>query len=140
VWDTEENKILNPETYHIDFFDSEEIFVKDTVNCRSKKYVELMQYTGLKDKNGKEIYEGDILAIPSIWHESILDDGSGPDEPYTQLVEMEFRDGCFGCVMEADSYFSDRFYSIKEITEEITDEPIEVIGNIYENPELIIKK
>ncbi|MEK4263646.1 YopX family protein [Paenibacillus sp. FSL L8-0499] len=74
----------------------------------------VMQYTGLKDKNGKEIYEGDIIDFH--WTED-KDRGVA-----------EFVDGCF------------------KITKMKRHTPIplflrypthEVIGNIYENPELI---
>lgn len=96
-----------------------------------------MQSTNLKDKNGKEIYEGDVLLIPSLWHERILDDGSGPDEPSNQLVAVKIENGCWGVEMMGDALFEKRFYSLNEIQTEITNEPIEVIGNIYENADLL---
>ena len=80
---------------------------------------ELMQYTGLKDKNGKEIYEGDIV-------KGIAFDGYNvsngvikfPDCSYT----VEFKDKN-----------ARGFYYLHHIRLET----IEVIGNIYENPELV---
>lgn len=72
----------------------------------------LMQYTGLKDKNGKEIYEGDILKVCN-WY------GKG---------------GMVGSVyMEEGIWFgaTDYLYSA------IQTNKAEVIGNIYENPELL---
>lgn len=72
---------------------------------------DLMQYTGLKDKNGKEIYEGDILGFN-------YKDTSDGDE---WIVEVEVKWGDQGWVP----------YRLYEGT---------VIGNIYENPELLGNK
>jgi hypothetical protein len=69
----------------------------------------LMQYTGLKDKNGKEIYEGDILRF---------------DFYYRPMV-VEYEGWGFGCIRDD---------GIKEMPNK---EYREVIGNIYENKELL---
>ena len=77
----------------------------------------LMQYTGLHDKNGKEIYEGDIVKHDGFYV------GDGHYESGVDVVE--FDDGCYlGGDGELNSY-------------EIVNKGIEVIGNIYENPELL---
>lgn len=75
--------------------------------------VELMQFTGLLDKNGKEIYEGDIV------HYFVMT-AVGKRFEYTEEVKWDEKLGGF-----ANSYY----ISIGEDRE--------VIGNIYENPELI---
>ena len=71
----------------------------------------LMQYTGLKDKNGKEIYEGDILSN---------------EDSYLKFT-VEFDLGRFVAI---DNKRCD-IYDLKVIASQC-----EVIGNIYENPEL----
>jgi uncharacterized phage protein (TIGR01671 family) len=68
----------------------------------------LMQYTGLKDKNGKEIYEGDILV-----HEDFA------YKKHKVLGVMQWEESSAGFT---------QFYPISKF---------EVIGNIYENPELL---
>ena len=72
--------------------------------------VKIMQYTGLKDKNGKEIYEADI----------------GWDEHHE----------CYGVVKFDEGKFLYEWENISEDLFEVCDE-IEIIGNIYENPELL---
>lgn len=107
------------------------------------KQVVLMQYTGLKDKNGKEIYEGDIIAIPDEEVVPILDDGSGPLEPFAHITSVIFtplavfgvkiEDGTSRCLLQNGIY---SFYEIQEDVGISIDE-IEVIGNIHKNPEFL---
>jgi len=86
----------------------------------SAEYI-LMQYTGLKDKNEKEIYEGDIFASGVIG--SICQDRS--DCPLYRVV---FKEGSF----LGQSIPYEEEYSIY-----IRPEDCEVIGSIHENPELL---
>ena len=76
----------------------------------------VMQYTGLKDKYGKEIYEGDLIRC------SI----QGVEQNGLQLVEWSNERGGFTLFyQDGDPYFRIDLNSL------------EVIGNIYENPELL---
>lgn len=71
---------------------------------------EAMQYTGLKDKNGKEIYEGDIVKC------------------VTELPEPRY----WNKVVEYESFRFSPFHTFLP-------KRVEIIGNIYENSELIKK-
>lgn len=75
----------------------------------------LMQYTGLKDKNGKEIYEGDIL--------------HSANEGHCQVHYDDFY-GCWATQFKEAECEELLGNSLK-------DYQLEVIGNIYENPELL---
>lgn len=102
-------------------------------NKHVDKYHAIMQYTGLKDKNGKEIYEGDILRgskYPFI--------SEGKENYYALIQWSEDNAGFYsypiicsdrvrGGACE-DHVFEDGQNSAKTF---------EIIGNIYENPELI---
>lgn len=107
----------------------------------AKNEVSIMQYTGLKDKNGEEIYEGDVLLIPDTWTETV-DVGVG-SVPVAQtldnhLAPVEFKDGEFVFVIKGSNadILSDGYYTWNQLKEETGVEEIEIIGNIYENPEL----
>lgn len=93
---------------------------KAIVLHREIKDVELMQYTGLKDKNGKEIYEGDVVKKVDTnglgWHRERNCKVSFDKEGYW-LLTTEYGDG----------------YWIGEVDIE----QLEVIGNIFDNPELL---
>jgi len=87
---------------------------------------ELMQFTGLHDKNGKEIYEGDILAFHQL---SCFSSKHG--EIYEDAVAVVIWPiVCAGFTLNI----------IKGHLHSLDMEKGEIIGNIYENPELIKKE
>ena len=81
----------------------------------------LMQSTGLKDKSGKEIFEGDIVKYKSGCN------------TYTEEVAYDKNFAGFG-VRDANT---DIIFTFWELAEDIDLISLEVVGNIYENPELL---
>lgn len=96
----------------------------------SKKYSDrfvLMQSTGLRDRNGIEIFEGDIVNAVRI-SEEFFDDYVGAIEYDLCEYVIEDEKGTFDPLL--NYYCEDTSYELHEIT---------VIGNIYENIELLKK-
>ena len=80
----------------------------------------LMQYTGIKDENGKEIYEGDVLK----W--KYVNDNGYRRRESGATFSVFYNEG----TAEYKTSDGDSLYTC-------LNDSIEVIGNIYENPELI---
>lgn len=126
VWDKEGNRMILPKyLYSIDLL-KEQVTERTKCNYTFSLHsipfdkVEFMQSTGLKDKNGKEIFEGDVLAIET-------------DEGVTNL--KVFWDEKHALFM-----FESKKYNEKDLLAELVEDntyPFEIIGNIYENKELL---
>ncbi len=103
----------------------------------------LMQYTGLKDKNEKEIYDGDILSISHEYKEIITDEGEGPTYLTESFYEVIFINGAFSLKVNKNDgmfpYYENHITLDHLFSDELPKEDCELIGNIYENPELLEK-
>ena len=116
LWDRFEQRYLNISelhNYYISPVDGRILFL-DGYDIDARYYKE--QYTGLQDQNGKEIYEGDILAPTN--PETIRED---------RIARVYFDAGVFKIGWNC-------------LWQELAQNQSEVIGNIYENPELLEKE
>ena len=113
AWDKENKEMLDIKDLHWDDC-TREFSIRTTMysDYFDVEDMILMQYTGLKDKNRKEIYEGDI--VKSYYY---IDTTNGEQERYHQK-EVKFNE--ISCEYNINAF-----------------ENLEVIGNIYENPELL---
>lgn len=110
VWDMCNKKMFDEDDISFIFFDD----------------VILMQSTGFKDKNGKEIFEGDIVNCGYLFNGS----------PFDELDEYEEEKGVVNLL---NCGFSIKFKNDTNLFIDVIKscEDIEVIGNIYENEELL---
>ncbi|ENO0872198.1 TPA: hypothetical protein LWH39_001398 [Listeria innocua] len=99
--------------------------INEQFRLESEEKLVWMQYTGLKDKNGKKIFEGDIVAFSE-------DDF----HVFNSQVEYFLEDGypAFDIKVPSTYYFDSNVFS--EVSMSGLYE-IEVIGNIHENPEIL---
>jgi uncharacterized phage protein (TIGR01671 family) len=106
AWDKENKKIVLPDNtkyeayYNFEGWNVSDVFAINSL-LKSEGY-DYQQFTGLHDKNGKEIYEGDICQA-------------------TRDDKFKFKP----FVIEIPAFYQADYA------------PLEVIGNIYENPELL---
>lgn len=125
AWDKEEKCMIFDVQNTYDYGAGGCKAMEESFGCLLKnRDFEVMQYTGIHDKNGKEIYEGDILKDVGeikfgVWY-AYLENGLGGSYHIT------------GFYIPGDSGEPDR--PIED------DQFNEVIGNIYENPELLSKE
>ena len=120
AWLKKEKRMTD--VHEITFIDGEVYLISDVTGFYAYEEFKLMQSTGLKDKNGVEIYEGDIVRFSDC-------DG----DVYVTPVVWDKNYACFGVS------FSGKYPTSFDYLEEFYTDPkdIEVVGNIYENPELL---
>ena len=109
---------LNKTVTFATYTDGEEVdnlekYSFDENNILYKKDLKIMQYTRLKDKKGKEIYEGDIVTLHNSKYKVIFN---------TEGARFVLRNDEFELEIPFTNHNNER---------------IEIVGNIYENPELL---
>ena len=113
AWDKENEKMMKVSSLHLE---NKEISVKENGTFRLFRMQDLMQYTGIKDKNGKEIYENDLISCNK--HKNIV---------------VFFEGGCFKV-----KYLRNSTTTITCTLNSFLEKyKCKISGNIYEPPELL---
>jgi uncharacterized phage protein (TIGR01671 family) len=112
VWDVSDKKMFDADYYHQFYRTSEYGGLHDWLNPNKNDYI-VMQYIGMKDIDGEEIYEEDILKTP--------------DEPPLEICVCKYMNGRFVLCNDLHKSQFDLWSAGRA----------KIVGNIYENPELV---
>lgn len=129
VWNSDDNKMEHPLVFAICNDGRLKPLIKCSDGNNAYKDYPIMQSTGLKDKNGNEIYEGDILCN---------------DEYHTWEWRgvVKFSHGVFGAEwltnIKSQSMVGSwgQKHNLRKLDDDILERQV-IVGNIYENPELL---
>ena len=113
AWDKENEKMMKVSSLHLE---NKEISAKENGTFRLFRMQDLMQFTGVKDKNGKEIYENDLISC----------------NKYKNIVVF-FENGCFKIKYPK----SDTTNTICTLDTFLEKYKCKISGNIYENKNLL---
>ena len=109
------------------------VYPLDAVNLSSENQVDVStvgQFTGLYDKGGKEIYEGDIVECVS-WNEYWSDCTNKTINAMRRKMYVDYRNGSFKMIEPMPSPIKDNVWDI------ICNGDVTIIGNVYENADLL---
>lgn len=127
AWDKEESKFINIKSFG--FLEDGEVWYVQAIDESERELdppyftgeddLVIIQNTGLHDKNGKEIYEQDILEVESF-------------EGSKSVVRVVFEDGCFCHIGHLGDL---RTYPLRDFL--FNGSKVQVIGNIFQHPHLL---
>ena len=135
VWDKENKIMWNIEIWHVedeyfDLIEPDKSVVDQNANrvWRKQSDVIIMQSTGLFDKNGKEIFEGDIVRYT--W--DMLSDANATEKgKKVRISKVFWSDWKASWAVGREFCNNDLFRYVRN------GNTVEVIGNVYQNPELL---
>ena len=129
AWDIEFEKMVQVNTLFLDEQTLKVTYENGGVAKDDINYYVLMQSTGLKDKNGKEIFEGDLITETGVFNSTVK---------YGSWIYEED----FGAKAKSVGFYLDKSYEdhtwYENFNYDYISKNCEVVGNIYENKNMIV--